>query len=320
VSVQVAKPYADAQGVIKSIEYRSSPAEPFAPLDIDGSEISHLVYADDLRTIPLHELKVKLDADALKPHYISHLKDLRLVMLVRDTVLRREIVLVEYALDALPDIIRISREKLQLTSHRDDLLIHLVVVPIAPLGKSVAVPAQRLSRLAEFLLHIRNNVRGASFPYRPATAAQMLEAGQPPEAAIYLKLHGDPSELVTGQAPAENVFEVWIHEKVWTAMQRDRGPSSMGLRFAAFTVTTASLILATAGAYISTGANKETGVHAESVVGRLLAYLERQSHLQEGVLLKTFGETGDLGHVMSHLQHAFRFVGNSSRVDEEILE
>jgi hypothetical protein len=313
----VLRPYADLPGVFRRVEYRSSPADAFAPLDVNGDTAARVVSMDDLRTIPTHQFKVDVDLDVLKPHYTRHVDKIRFAVLVRDTVLRSEIVLADFPLDQIPPIVEIERERLRLTGLRDLLTISLIVVWRGGRTTGVALPTQTGSRLAELHVSLKNAAGGASFPYKKVSVAQLRAERLPSETAVYLKLFGDPVELLKGSdTPISSLCEIWIHEKVWGAMQSDRIPATAQLRMAAVTLAASQQLLSATLPALKSGER----IDDRSAIGQLLSYVERQGGLPVGKLRRLLEGSGSLQEIDPHLQHTWRFATSSSRVEEEFTE
>jgi hypothetical protein len=116
--------------------------------------------------------------------------------------------------------------------------------------------------------------------------------------------------------PLRNLFEIWVHEKVWTAIQSDHWPASSGLRTSAITIDSANLLLAAIVPLLKN--NQE--IHADSPIGQLLSFVEKQASLRDGQLRRQFQADGSLHALAPYLQNAFRFVTLASRFEEEMPE
>ena len=57
---EVIRPYADLRGIFSGIDYRHNHAVPFEPVDVSEDSATTIVRVDDLRTIPQHQLRVRL--------------------------------------------------------------------------------------------------------------------------------------------------------------------------------------------------------------------------------------------------------------------
>lgn len=315
MSTDLLRPYLDLDGIFESVEYRPNQAQPFEALDIDGDMAAKLVYADDLRTIPQHQFRIKLDMGALKGDYATHKAALKLVLILRDTTLRREIVLASYPIDAVPETIDLDRAQLKSTGLRDALTVQFVVVAAESI-RGAMFPAQRASRVAELQVILKNNSGGASFPYKRVSAEELKNKGLPSETGIHLELICDGVELLRqSDTPIRSLFEVWLHEDIWSAIQNDHALSSAGMRTSAITVSVANLLFSSVTTALKSGHAIEEG----SSIGQLLAYIEKQGSLPEGQLRKRFQDDPSLHILEPWLQNAFRFVTNASRVEEEQL-
>jgi hypothetical protein len=311
---EVIRPYADLRGIFAGLEYRHSLAIPYDPIDVTQDAATTIVRVDDLRTIPHHQLKVRLDLGALKPHYENHLDALQFVVIARDTTLRRELQLGCYPLAEVPTPIDLDRSMLRATSLRDDLPLNLSIVLKERIKGGAALPLQRASRLAEFRFTITNKASGATFPFKRVTAAEMREAGKPAETAVHLNLICGAEELLSASdTPIANLLEVWVHEKIWTAIQSDRGLTASKLRLASVTLLTSTLILSAVVSLLRAG--KE--IEEMSVVGQLLSYAEKQGGLEDGELRRRFQADASLHELDPWLQNAWRFVSNAGRIQEE---
>jgi hypothetical protein len=314
--MDLVRPYADLTGIFESIEYRANLTEPFQPIDVAGDVATHLVRVDDLRTIPQHQLRVRLRMEALKPHYDRHKENLRFVIIVRDTTLRQELRLGDFPIDSIPATIELDRSLLRTTGLRDLLPLNFSIISFDVMGGDKALPIQRASRLAELQIVLRNTAGGASFPYKRVTAEDLKRKGWPAETGIHLELICDPIELINeSDTPIRNLFEVWVHERIWGAIQSDRSPAASPLRLSAVTITTVNLILSAVAPCLK-GNNV---IQEDSVVGQLLSHAEKQSSLPEGHLRRQFQEDGSLYGLQPHLQNAWRFVSNAGKVEEEEL-
>jgi len=272
-----------------------------------------LVHADDLRVIPQHQFRVKIAEDTLRGDYASHKSALRLVVILRDATLRREIVLGNYELGAVPETIDLDRAQLRTTGLRDALTLQFVVVATETL-RGPLFPTQRASRLAELQVILRNNSGGATFPYKRVSAADLKGKGLPAETGIHLELICGATELLRqSDTPIRSLFEVWIHEDIWSAVQHDHSVTASGLRTAAVTVSVANLLLSSVASAVRDGQSIEVG----SSIGQLLAFVEKQGSLREGHLRERFEAEPSLQVVEPWLQNAFRLVTNASRVEEE---
>jgi hypothetical protein len=318
VTVQALRPYADLEGIFRKLEYRASPASPFKELSLEGDSVHQIVHMNDLRLIPRHEFKVVLDASRLKPHYHGHAAALRLVLLTRDSMLRREIVLGSFLIGGLPDVIAIRPEDLRLTGHRDRLPLEFVVVALPVIRGGKSLPTQKASRLARLHVTLANSFGGASFPYKRATVDELVERGLPSETGVHLELLGGAEELIREtDTPAEALFRIWIHEKLWEAIQNDRSRSSAQLRMLAVTETAASLLLSAVIPALRDGGDIEKG----SIVGQLLGFVAKQTNQSEDDLGKRFRDSLGLHEVAPYLQAAFRYATVLSKaVDDEESE
>jgi len=314
MTVRVLRPYADLEGIFEKLEYRASPADPFKALPLDGDTVHHVVRKDDLRLFAQHEFKVVLNGNRFKPRYEKHLDELRLFVLTRDSTLRREIVLGEYEVRSLPEVIALPTTQLALTGHRDHLPIQFSLVALSVLRGDKAFPTQRASRLAELRVVLLNSSGGASFPYKRVTAEDLESHHLPAETGVHLEmLYGAEDLLKDTDTPAHNLFEVWIHENLWTALQNDRSAVSSRMRMLMVTETTAMLLLSAVIPCIKNGLAIEPG----SIVGQLVGFIEKQSHLPSGDLCTRLKEEGSLPAITPYLQHAFRYVTFASKIHDE---
>jgi len=269
---------------------------------------------DDLRLIPRHEFKVTLDAGRLKPHYNKHLADLRLVVLTRDSMLRREVVLGTFALNSLPSVIAIRPQDLQTTGHRDRLPLEFVVVAVPVISGSRSLPTQKASRLAELHITIMNASGGAAFPYKRITVAELEDKDLPTETGVHLELLCGVEELIKAQdTPPDALFEVCIHEKLWGALQNDRSGTSSQLRMLMVTETAMTLLLSAVIPSLKSGNTIDEG----SVVGQLLAFVEKQSDKSPGSLRTQFQQSLSVPGLAPYLQAAFRFATIAGKVDDD---
>jgi hypothetical protein len=314
---EVIRPYADLKGIFAGIDYRHSLAVAFQPIDVSEDSASTVVRVDDLRTIPQHQLRVRLNLDALKPHYEHHMDALQLVLLARDTTLRRELQLGRFQLDAIPTTIDLDRNLLRVTALRDLLPLNLSVILKDRIKGGPELPLQRASRLAEFRFTIANTAGGATFPFKRVTAAELRTAGKPSETGVFLNLLCGPEELIiASDTPISSLLEVWVHEKIWTAVQNDRGPATSRLRLGSITLLTSTLILSAVVPLLREG--KE--IAELSVVGQLLSYAEKQGGMEEGELRRRFQSDASVHDLDPWLQNAWRFVSLAGRIQEEVGE
>lgn len=314
MTVRVLRPYADLEGVFEKLEYRASPADAFKALPLDSDTVHHVVRKDDLRLFAQHEFKVVLNGKRFKPRYQKHLDDLRLYVLTRDSTLRREIVLGEYEVRSLPEVISLPSTQLALTGHRDHLPIQFSLVAVSVIRGDKAFPTQRASRLAELRVVLLNSSGGASFPYKRVTAEDLESHHLPAETGVHLELICGVEELLKDtDTPAHNLFEVWIHENLWTALQNDRSAVCSRMRMLMVTETTAMLLLSAVLPCLKNGHAIEPG----SIVGQLVTFIEKQSHLPNGDLRARLKEDGNLPEITPYLQHAFRYVTSASKIQDE---
>jgi hypothetical protein len=314
MTVQALRPYADLAGIFEKLEYRANPASPFKEVSLDGDSVHQIVRMDDLRVIPRHEFKITLAEDLLKPHYNDHRSAIRLVLLTRDSMLRREIVLATFSVDAIPEVIAIRPDDLRLTGHRDRLPLEFLMVAVPVIRGQKALPTQKASRLAQLHVTLVNASGGASFPYKRATVDELEENGLPAETGVHLEIIGGAEELIKDtDTPAHAVFQVWIHEKLWEAMQNDRSRSSSQLRMLAVTETAAMLILSAAIPPLKSGGRIEDG----SIVGQLLGFVAKQTGQSVSGMKKDFSNDLCLHQIAPFLQAAFRYSTIASKAEEE---
>jgi hypothetical protein len=314
MTLQALRPYADLNGFVKSIEYRSGPAAAFSALPIDGDRVNQIVRVDDLRLIPRHEFKLTFDHSRLTPHYKSHASQLFLVVLTRDSMLRREVVLAKFALKEVPGIIAIRPEDLRITGHRDRLPLEFVVVASPAIRGGKALPTQQASRLTHLHVTLANASGGASFPYKRASAAEIEARELPPETAVHLELLGGYEELIKAtDTPTQQLFQVWINEKLWDALQNDRSSASSQLRMLAVTETTATLLISAALPAVKNGACIEDG----SVIGQLITFVAKQTSSDSATLRSNLESTFALSEITPYLQAAFRYATISSKTDDD---
>jgi hypothetical protein len=233
-------------------------------------------------------------------------------------MLRREIVLGSFLIGGLPDVIAIRPEDLRLTGHRDRLPLEFVVVALPVIRGGKSLPTQKASRLAQLHVTLANSFGGASFPYKRATVDELVERGLPSETGVHLELLGGAEELIREtDTPAEALFRIWIHEKLWEAIQNDRSRSSAQLRMLAVTETAASLLLSAVIPALRDGGDIEKG----SIVGQLLGFVAKQTNQSEDDLGKRFRDSLGLHEVAPYLQAAFRYATVLSKaVDDEESE
>jgi hypothetical protein len=311
---ELIRPYADLRGIFAAIEYRHNQAMPFEPLELGADAATTVVRVDDLRTIPQHQIRLRLDMDVLKPNYTAHVRNLQLLVIARDTTLRQELQLGRFRLDEVPTTIDLDRNLLRVTALRDVLPLNFCVVLNDRIKGGPQLPTQRASRLAEFLLTITNAAGGAAFPFKRVTAAQLREAGKPTETGVHLELLCDVEELIiASDTPIANLLEVWVHERVWSAVQNDRGPAASRLRIASLTLMSATMILSTVVPLLRDGRR----IAETSIVGQLLSYVEKQGGLEDGELRDRFEENAALHELDPWLQHAWRFLSQAGRTQEE---
>jgi len=314
MTIQALRPYADLTGIFQKIQYRTTPTEPFKDLVMSGDSVHQIVRRDDLRVIPRHEFKLTLDPSCLEPHYEDHSSALRLVVLTRDSMLRREVILGNFGFDSIPEVISIRSEDLAKTGHRDRLPLEFVVVAIPVLRGSASLPTQKASRLAQLQVTLANVSGGAGFPYKRATAEEIAERGLPPETAVYLELLGGAEELIrNNDTPVDSLFQFWINEKVWDAMQNDRSGSSSRLRMLAVTETAAMILLSVALGAVEDGSRVEEG----SVVSQLLSFVAKQAGRTPADVVDEFSGSRSLHSVSPLVQAAFRYATLASKVDED---
>jgi hypothetical protein len=312
MTAQALRPYADLVGIFEKLEYRANPAAPFRELSLDGDSVHQIVRMDDLRVIPRHEFKITLDEDRLKPHYDHHRSAIRLVVLTRDSMLRREVVLASFGIDSIPEVIAIRPDDLRMTGHRDRLPLEFVVVAAPVIRGPKALPTQKASRLAQLHVTLVNASGGASFPYKRATVDEFEERGLPAETGVHLELIGGVDELITDtDTPAHAVFQVWIHEKLWEAMQNDRSRSSSQLRMLTVTETAATLLLSAAIPAMKSGGRIEDG----SIVGQLLGFVAKQTGQSAADMKGRFSKGLSLSEIAPFLQAAFRYATIASKAD-----
>jgi hypothetical protein len=311
------RPYADAEGIFSGLEYRANLVDAFQAIDVTDGEASAIVRVDDLRSIPQYELKLKLDLEVLKPLYDEHSNKLRLIIITRDSLLRRELRLADYVLDEVPPKISLDRALLKTTSHRDVLPLTICIVTGERLKGRAALPNQRASRLAELRFTIKNSTGGASFPFKRVTAEELREKGKPAETGLHLELLCEPLELITAtDTPIAALLEVWIHEKVWTATQHERNAALAKLRLTALTLMTAQMLLSSVVPLLRDGRK----IDPASIVGQLISHAEQEASRPEGELLKQFQEDGEVHALDPFLQNAWRFVSSAGKFDEDTEE
>jgi hypothetical protein len=260
---------------------------------------------------------VRLDLGVLKPYYDDHLSALRLIVIARDTTLRRELQLGRFQLDEVPPTIDLDRNMLRVTALRDELPLNLSVILNERIKGGPALPLQRASRLAEFRFTITNKASGATFPFKRVTVAELRDAGKPVETAVHLNLLCAAEELlIASDTPIANLLEVWIHEKIWTAIQSDRGPVASRLRLASITLLASTLVLSAVVPLLREGRQ----IEERSVVGQLLSYAEKQGGLEHGELRRRFQADAAVHDLDAWLQHAWRFASNAGRIEEGVEE
>jgi hypothetical protein len=311
---EIIRPYADLKGIFAGLEYRHNHAMAFQPIDLSQDSAKTVVRVDDLRTIPQHQLRVRLELAVLKPHYHHHLGALQLVVIARDTTLRRELQLGCFALGEIPSQIDLDRNMLRTTSLRDVLPLNLSVILRERIKGGPALPTQRASRLAEFMFTISNAASGPTFPFKRVSAEELRHAGKPAETGIHLHLTCDAEELLmASDTPIANLLEVWVHDEIWRAIQNDRGPAAAKLRLASVTLLASTLILSAVVPLLRTG--KE--IAEKSVVGQLLSYAEKRGGLDDGELRRRFQSDASVHELDPWLQNAWRFVSNAGRIQDE---
>jgi hypothetical protein len=208
----------------------------------------------------------------------------------------------------------LDRNLLRVTSLRDVLPLNFSVILKDRIKGGPALPMQRASRLAEFRFTITNTAGGASFPFKRVTAAELRDAGKPAESGVHLNLLCGAEELIiASDTPIANLLEVWVHEKIWTAIQNDRGPAASKLRLASITLLTSTMILAAVVPLLRAGRE----IADMSVVGQLLSYAEKQGGLEEGELRRRFQADASVHDLDPWLQNAWRFVSLAGRIQDE---
>ena len=79
------------------------------------------------------------------------------------------------------------------------------------------------------------------------------------------------------------------------------------------TETTAMLLLSAVIPCLKNGLTIEAG----SIVGQLVGFIEKQSHLPSGDLRARLKEDASLPAIAPYLQHAFRYVSCASKIQDE---
>lgn len=307
------RPYASLEGIFEVVEYRASRSDAFRALPVDGNTIHHVVRVDDLRLLPQHEFRLTLNHRKLKPHYHRHRGSLQLVVITRDNTLRREIVLARHDLPTGPAEIVLAPPSLAMTAHRDCLPLVFSIVAVPVLSGGNALPTQRASRLAELHVTLINSAGGVSFPYKRVTSEELAKKGLPSETGLHLELLYEPKDLLKDtDSPAHALFEVWLHESLWAAVQNDKDSGTARIRNAAITEATASMLLGAVAPIVKGGERIEEG----SVVGQLLRFLDRRAGFKEGMLQKDFEKDCCVPRIGPYIQHAFRYLTVMSTADE----
>lgn len=307
------RPYASLEGIFEAVEYRASRSAPFRALHVDGDAIHHVVRVDDLRLLPQHEFRLTLNQRKLKPHYHQHRSSLQLVVITRDSTLRREMVLARHDLPTGPVEITLATPSLAKTAHRDCLPLVFSIVAVPVLSGGNALPTQRASRLAELHVTLMNSAGGVSFPYKRMTSEDLEKKGLPSETGLHLELLYESKDLLKDtDSPAHTLFEVWLHESLWAAVQNDQDSGTARIRNAAITVTTASMLLSAVAPIVKGGERIEKG----SVVGQMLRFLDSRAGLKEGMLQKDFEKDCCVSRIGPYIQHAFRYLTVMSTADE----
>jgi hypothetical protein len=275
-------PFVTVDGFIEKVRYRHSTSAKFQDIDANGKVV--VVPADDLRTIPRHEIGIVLDAAVLPQIYKKQLDKLALVVLTRDEMLKKEHVLYQSPIPSLPEKFVLDPARLQQTSSHADLSLEINICALATDGKGDGWPKRRGSRLTSWYLNISNHSKGPKFPWLRKTAEEFKTKGLPATSTYYVHLLGDPAELLnTEETTLDDLLEVWVHEDVWVVLQQSDVNLGIGGMQRLFVTQVALQILELLIDPLRNGV-----APAEKSVGRLLVeYIAEQSKTDIEVLLQT---------------------------------
>jgi hypothetical protein len=293
-------PFQPIDGFISRIRYRYSTNSKFQ--DIEGSPKAIVVPVDDLRTIPRHELSVIVDTVALPKIYVKGLAKLNLIILTRDTMLRKEQVLYQAPIDNLPESFVLDPAKLKGTSCRTELPLELQICAIERSPGVSGWPNRRASRLATWYLNLLNHSKGPRFPWVRKTSEDFKAAGLPANSSYYVDLLTEPDELLSNvEDQIDDLLAVWVHEDVWIVLQQTEANLGVSGIQRLFATQVALQILE----IVAPPLHKGKQYQEESVCGQLLEHIATQTKAEAAFLAGILSKRGTSLDLAPYVSAAF---------------
>jgi hypothetical protein len=260
-------PYTGLDGYIKQVRYRHSTNSKFQ--ELEGTPRSILVPVDDLRSVPRHEIGVLLDETALPAVYKKDMEKLCLVVLTRDSILKKEWLLYQAPIKGLPDTFVLDSAKLRETSCRAQMVIDLNICAVK-MAKTSHWPKRRASRLLTWQLNLVNQSKGPRFPWIRKSSEDFRKAGLPGNSTFFLNLLAEPEDLIKEtDARVDELLEVWVHEEPWIAFQQSNANPGVAALQRYFVAQVATQILEIASKPLAKGQQMTQGSVCEQLVSHM---------------------------------------------------
>lgn len=236
----------------------------------------------DLRREAIHQLQVEIDRALLDAVLNGEGGLVRFVVLTRDAAARRVILLANHAAAELPDVLTLDVEAMRASSLEARIKFEARLVLPHERQARIGEPHRKGTWLAQAVWTVSREAVGPGFRYERKTAADFLAAKLPPDTCWWVKLDDtEPLALIEDTDDPGDLFEIWVHEDVWPALQ-EVGPTDAG-------EAVGKQLL---GAIVSTllrhasRADAKAAVDPSSIVARLAAWIAQHANADADDLIE----------------------------------
>lgn len=273
----------DLSAALVAVRYRYGAEEPWQDVREGGVRV---LPVSDLRREAIHQVQVEIGRALLDAALNGEGGLVRFVVLTRDAASRRVILLANHAVADLPDVLTLDVEALRASSLEAQIKIEARLVLPQQRQARIGEPHRKGTWLAQVVWTVSRDAIGPGFRYERKTAADFLEAKLPPDTCWWVKLDDtEPEALIEDTNDPGDLFEVWVHEDVWPALQ-EVGPTAAG---EAVGMQLLGAIVSTLLRHASQAEAKAT-LQPSSIVARLAAWIAQHTNADADELIERVRE------------------------------
>ena len=210
------RPFDEVKDAFADVLYRPDPSANYVSVKEHALKV---VDVDDLRVDATHTFRIAVATTALRTKHPGAYDKLTLLVLTRDALLKRAIVLARLPIDRDMHELTLDRDVLETTSLKDEIAVDFVLALANPGSLRAGHTNRRGSWVARHRVVLTRDLLGPSMPFRKVTGEEFVHEGLPAATGWYLRLPSGPEALLEECSELAAAFEVWVHEDIWTTLQ-----------------------------------------------------------------------------------------------------